>query len=290
MAPREWRGNNVFGMTGCRGGMLGAPRTGGETPEADRDRPRRKPQRRDQEWENHMARLCGGNHTAGGGLSPPPPEEEWVQDVHGQWFQIRGPLPSGGSRHKGGDGYAHQGDSHWGNYRRGDRDKSHQPSQSGSSQTWGHTGGQSDGTWTDGNQHWSNTWGGGNPSTPVGRWWRNDYGDWEWWEKPDTTTTTTATSPEEDEPDRMDLMQRGSPSSRPAFAHPSDVHALAEGAEEAPRRGVWKTILGNILRNHRWKQGVPKSDLRTLLQYVEEDMRGRSLKVHRRGKRWHVDW
>ena len=69
-------------------------------------------------------------------------------------------------------------------------------------------------------------------------------------------------------------MQRGSPWSRPAFAHLSDVHALAEGAEEAPRRGVWKTILGNILRNHRWKQGVPKSDLRTLLQYVEKGMGG----------------
>ena len=43
---------------------------------------------------------------------------------------------------------------------------------------------------------------------------------------------------------------------------------------EAPRRGIWKTVLGNILQNHRWKRGVPKRDLRVLLQYVEEDMGG----------------
>ena len=58
-------------------------------------------------------------------------------------------------------------------------------------------------------------------------------------------------------------------------ALPSDVNALAEGAEEAPRRGIWKVALSNILRNHKWKKGVPKRDLLTLLQYVEEDMGGK---------------
>ena len=60
----------------------------------------------------------------------------------------------------------------------------------------------------------------------------------------------------------------------PTGAHPSDVHALAEGAEEAPRHGIWKVALANILRNHKWKKGVPKRDLLTLLQYLEEDMGG----------------
>ena len=73
----------------------------------------------------------------------------------------------------------------------------------------------------------------------------------------------------------MDLMQRGgSSSSTPAVAHPSDVHALAEGAEETPRRGIWRIVLSSILHNHKWKKGVPKRDLLTLLQYVEEDMGG----------------
>ena len=60
----------------------------------------------------------------------------------------------------------------------------------------------------------------------------------------------------------------------PSTAHPSDVTALAEGVTEAPRRGIWKTVLSNILRNHKWKKGVPKRHLLTLLQYVEEDIGG----------------
>ena len=68
------------------------------------------------------------------------------------------------------------------------------------------------------------------------------------------------------------LCKEGEAPPRPAVAHPSDVQALAEGAEQAPRRGIWKIALANILQNHKWKQGVPI--LLTLLQYVEEDMGG----------------
>ena len=49
---------------------------------------------------------------------------------------------------------------------------------------------------------------------------------------------------------------------------------LSRRGQWKPRDGIWKTVLGNILQNHRWKRGVPKRDLRVLLQYVEEDMGG----------------
>ena len=79
-------------------------------------------------------------------------------------------------------------------------------------------------------------------------------------------------------------MQRASSSSRPSYAHPSDVQALSEGTMEAPRRGIWKTVLGNILQNHRWKRRVPKRDLRVLLQYVEEDMGGEIAETTQEGE------
>ena len=66
----------------------------------------------------------------------------------------------------------------------------------------------------------------------------------------------------------------GSSSSKARHAHPCDVHALQQGATEAPRRGIWKTALANVLKNHQRMRGVTRQDLPSLLQYMEEDMGG----------------
>ena len=222
-----------------------------------------------------MAQVRVGRNTTGNAPSPLPPEEEWVQDVHGQWFQIRGPLPGKGtSFHQGGDGYAHQGDSHWEPINEVDVTLSNRYNLEAVNPGDNPAGTKMASGMTMEDIQWTQNRRGAAASAPVGRWWRNDYGDWEWWERPYTTSTTTATIGEEGEQDNLELMQRASSSSRPSYAHPSDVQALSEGAIEAPRRGIWKTALGNVLRNHRWKRGVPKRDLRVLLQYVEEDMGG----------------
>ena len=79
---------------------------------------------------------------------------------------------------------------------------------------------------------------------------------------------------ENDEHDHVDLMQVGGSSSSPQHAHPCDVQALAEGVMETPRRGIWRTALANILKNHRRVRGASRDYPHTLLQYVVEDMGG----------------
>ena len=54
-------------------------------PESEEDK-----KRRDQEWQDHMAQVRGGGQTTN---AAPQSREEWVQDVHGTWFQVSGPLP-----------------------------------------------------------------------------------------------------------------------------------------------------------------------------------------------------
>ena len=98
--------------------------------------------------------------------------EEWVQDVHGTWFQVSGPLPGGGSQYTANDGTAQQstgqGDGHWQHHRRGGRDHWNQAHhgasnnhQSGGGQYWG----QSDGSSSTGGQ-WFGQWGGGARASP----------------------------------------------------------------------------------------------------------------------------
>ena len=196
----------------CRGGITGdlssEEEMGGRsrpTPESEQDK-----QRRDQEWENHMAQFRGNTNAP---TTPSPPStEEWVQDVHGVWFQVSGPLPGGG------------GNSH-------DRNHGTGKGQWGQSQSGSSSSG-----------HWSSQW--GSPSPPKRGWWVNR-GTWEWWDWQDTTSSTTSGGTDyHQDHDHTDLMQRGgASSSMPSPAHSSDVAALSEGATEAPRKGIWKTVL-----------------------------------------------
>ena len=116
----SWRDNWRMEQRGGNGGGRSRP-----PPESDQDE-----QRRDKEWENHMAQVRGNVNTSA--TPSPPPEEEWVQDVHGQWFQISGPLPGKrGTSKDQGKGLAHSGsrqDDHWSRYRRGRDAHSHHQS------------------------------------------------------------------------------------------------------------------------------------------------------------------
>ena len=100
-----WPATKTNGTTGFRGGTIGGR---GETPAA-LDQPRgvrADKERRDQEWQQYLAQVMGGGNS---NLEPSPSlQEEWMQDVHGNWFQISGPL-AGGNSHGQQDGTGSSG-------------------------------------------------------------------------------------------------------------------------------------------------------------------------------------
>ena len=125
---------------------------------------------------------------------------------------------------------------------------------------------------------------------PVGGWWRNDYGDWEWWERPDTTTTTTATIADEGEQDNVELMQRASSSSRPSYAHPSDVEALSEG-QWKPRDAVYGRRCWGIFSKIIDGSGeYPNEIYECSYSMWRKTWGARSRRVHRKEKKWHAPW
>ena len=70
--------------------MAGSSRSRPATVESDADK-----KKRDEEWQRGLAQVMGGD----GAAAPPTDKvpEQWVQDVHGSWFQVSGPLPEVGS-------------------------------------------------------------------------------------------------------------------------------------------------------------------------------------------------
>ena len=147
MALRGWRGNSGSGTTGCRGGTLGELRTAAGKPGPDQGHRRRR--RRPSSGGTRSGRTIWlrseGEATLQGmphRLRPLKKNGCRTSMVNASKFGVRSPgehfIPPSKN------GYAHQGDSDWGNYRRSGRD-TQQPVQSGSGQSWAHTSGHQDG-------------------------------------------------------------------------------------------------------------------------------------------------